>query len=265
MNAAVALLQCCALAVTPATWDSSASTEKKTGHNLQPLSAGEIELRGGLEALSIGRDMSRENDYSFTPIITARWGINDHIQLALPLLATASLYQGQGQIPTLALSAGISQVELSYRGLGVVPTIGFSSHWVGSKSSLLLAIEASSSPFSIEVPILYPLMELKVGWSHQISSRLAVGFGASVGTVPFFLRMEEDPVFEINQPSIILSTGTLGTGAGTFAPILRYRFWRSLVAETWLAYTIEARSGFSRGEAGVALVWTPDWLLPQEE
>lgn len=229
--------------------DGAAFTES-WARSILPLPAGVAEFRGGAALVHF---LSPPSGPPLAgPIVTARLGVSDRVQLAFPLFVSVTMMRGYEAVPTIVLSGGVVGVSWSgFTGLGVSPRVEASGHWqVGPWAAvLLLGAETGFLPTStISTGLNFGL---RGSLARRVSQRvsLAIAGSASIGVQSASGRW-------IPVPSGA-AFGGMGLSPVVFAPTVRVAIIPSLWVEGGVNARVDLQTGGVTMLFGLSLAWAP--------
>lgn len=154
-------------------------------------------------------------------LLSLRWGINDNLQLTLPLIVTGSVRLADG--PRLSLQGGLTGFSVSNAtGVLLLSTVGAGCHFTGERAQLAFGVGAraffgSTSQFRG----LYG----RAGFAFSLTSDLLLGSAVGVDV--------ENGGFGVAGVRLTFTAGAQGPSPDVSAPLVRWWLLPWLSTELW--------------------------------
>lgn len=218
-----------------------------------PLEEG-LELRGGA---GLGRFVLG-GEYVLFPAIqlAARYAPTENIELALPLIVSASARLPIGGRPIVAASVGAVAIGYdSLRGAYFTPSVDVSLHFVNRRTAVFVVVGVRSDAIGAVVQDLSPTGFVRAGWMVLVTETLAVGFSSE-----FSLLLDVVG----NREALHIEVGSPLNGPHSTVPAIRWALTDSVAIDGWIwvdAARFTAGSATFAGLATVAgelsVTWSP--------
>lgn len=235
------------LSATATTAQDSASEWRWAGH-LTQMTAGEAELRAG--AATRFSLLSSRSDVSLALIGSARLGLTDTVQLALPLIASVRVWGNSPRGASVSLSGGVVGVGWSpATGAFVSGFADVSVRWVGGDVAYALSLAGATGNLPADRS---GVMRLAAAVALRLSERAVLGLSTSISW--------NFPVTQALGPAI--GAGSTFSSPLLLAPVFRLRLVGNLALECWLQLDWSGSPRGLSGIAGLGLAWSPQLWRP---